>query len=75
MILKNLNINYFRNYNYLHWEPHTGINFITGSNAQGKTNLLEAVFLVVWAIHLGEKVATLLIGIVKKVHLSKQHIN
>lgn len=44
MILKSIDINCFRNYNILHWQPHTGINFITGANAQGKTNLLEAVF-------------------------------
>ncbi|KAF1085904.1 DNA replication and repair protein RecF [Sporotomaculum syntrophicum] len=44
MILKNLNINSFRNYKTLHWEPHPGINLITGLNAQGKTNLLEAIY-------------------------------
>jgi len=44
LILKSININNFRNYNTLHWEPHPGINFITGFNAQGKTNLLEAIF-------------------------------
>lgn len=44
MILKSININYFRNYNTLHWEPHPGINLITGLNAQGKTNLLEAIY-------------------------------
>jgi len=44
LILKKININCFRNYNALYWEPHPGINLITGLNAQGKTNLLEAIF-------------------------------
>ncbi|WP_449241617.1 DNA replication/repair protein RecF [Desulfoscipio gibsoniae] len=44
MILKSISLNSFRNYNDLQWEPHTGINFITGLNAHGKTNLLEAIF-------------------------------
>jgi DNA replication and repair protein RecF len=39
-----MHINCFRNYSNLHWKPYAGLNFITGSNAQGKTNLLEAVF-------------------------------
>lgn len=45
MILKSMNLVNFRNYRELYWEPHTGINVIIGPNAQGKTNLLEAVFL------------------------------
>ncbi|MBO8138437.1 MAG: DNA replication/repair protein RecF [Desulfotomaculum sp.] len=34
----------FRNYRYLQLEPHPRLNIITGLNAQGKTNLLEAIF-------------------------------
>ena len=45
MILKKIKLNNFRNYQSLNWEPKAGVNFITGFNAQGKTNLLEAVFL------------------------------
>lgn len=45
MILKSLDLVNFRNYQELHWTPHRGINVILGPNAQGKTNLLEAVFL------------------------------
>jgi DNA replication and repair protein RecF len=37
----------FRNYRTLSWSPATHLNVITGPNAQGKTNLLEALgFLV-----------------------------
>ena len=39
IVLKN-----FRNYSDLSWNPHPRFNIITGDNAQGKTNLLEAVF-------------------------------
>jgi DNA replication and repair protein RecF len=39
LVLKN-----FRNYSDLSWYPHPSINIITGDNAQGKTNLLEAIF-------------------------------
>lgn len=45
MILKSLDLSDFRNYHKLHWTPHCGINIIAGPNAQGKTNLLEAIFL------------------------------
>lgn len=34
----------FRNYREIDWCPHSRFNIITGDNAQGKTNLLEAVF-------------------------------
>lgn len=34
----------FRNYRGIDWSPHSRFNIITGDNAQGKTNLLEAVF-------------------------------
>jgi DNA replication and repair protein RecF len=34
----------FRNYPALTWEPRSGINVLVGKNAQGKTNLLEAVY-------------------------------
>lgn len=35
----------FRNYEQAHLAPCPGVNLIFGQNAQGKTNLLEAVFL------------------------------
>jgi len=39
-------LNGFRNYEYQWAEFDPGINVITGENAQGKTNLLEAVYLL-----------------------------
>ncbi len=44
MIIKALRLNHFRNYQeeVFHFSDH--INVITGSNAQGKTNLLEGLF-------------------------------
>jgi DNA replication and repair protein RecF len=36
----------FRNYESLHLVPDAGLNLITGTNAQGKTNLLEAIYLL-----------------------------
>ena len=35
----------FRNLEAGEWEPYNGVNVILGENAQGKTNLLEAVWL------------------------------
>lgn len=43
MIVKALNLEYFRNYLSARAEFHPGMNIITGDNAQGKTNLLEAI--------------------------------
>ncbi|SFG90580.1 DNA replication and repair protein RecF [Desulfotomaculum arcticum] len=45
MFLKELILKDFRNYLELNFNPDQGINIITGPNAQGKTNLLEAIFL------------------------------
>lgn len=45
MILKRLVLENFRNYKDLSWQPYSKINMITGENAQGKTNLLEAIYL------------------------------
>lgn len=36
----------FRNYAALHLEPGTGLNLLVGPNAQGKTNLLEALYVL-----------------------------
>jgi DNA replication and repair protein RecF len=33
----------FRNYSAFEWEPQAGLNVLVGDNAQGKTNLLEAI--------------------------------
>ncbi|MDD6160608.1 MAG: DNA replication/repair protein RecF [Oscillospiraceae bacterium] len=43
MIVKRFEADFFRNYTHLECDFHPGVNVITGDNAQGKTNLLEAV--------------------------------
>ena len=43
MKLTSLDFQNFRNYESLHMELDPGVNLIVGDNAQGKTNLLEAV--------------------------------
>ena len=43
MHLCNLDLYGFRNYRQLHLEADPGVNLIVGCNAQGKTNLLEAI--------------------------------
>ncbi len=45
MLIKRLRLTNFRNYESCDFAPEAGINLIVGENAQGKTNLLEAVFL------------------------------
>lgn len=44
MPLTSLNIRNFRNIGELAWQPGAGLNILEGENAQGKTNLLEAVY-------------------------------
>lgn len=46
MILKELHLQNFRNYSDLTLEFKNGLTILTGENAQGKTNLLEAIFLL-----------------------------
>lgn len=46
MRLLELFLTNFRNYESLHLQPDAGLNLITGENAQGKTNLLEAIYLL-----------------------------
>ncbi len=46
MYIKNLELENFRNYDYLNLELSQGLTIVTGENAQGKTNLLEAIFLL-----------------------------
>ncbi len=43
MQLNKLEVRNFRNYEYLNLETDPGVNLIVGNNAQGKTNLLEAI--------------------------------
>ena len=45
MQIEALSLHNFRNYDELDFFPQKGFNLIYGDNAQGKTNLLEAIFL------------------------------
>ncbi len=44
--VERLSLGCFRNYESLDVRPGAGFNIVSGANAQGKTNLLEALFLV-----------------------------
>ena len=46
MYLKNIKLTNFRNYNKLTVSFNKGINIIYGENAQGKTNLLESIYVL-----------------------------
>lgn len=43
MLIKSIDLKNFRNYKALHLDLDPGVNVLYGDNAQGKTNLLEAV--------------------------------
>jgi DNA replication and repair protein RecF len=45
MIIKSLELENFRNYNALSLNFDSGTNILYGDNAQGKTNILEAIYL------------------------------
>lgn len=45
MIVKSLELSDFRNYNHLSMQFNSGTNILYGDNAQGKTNILEAIYL------------------------------
>lgn len=45
MILKSVALSHFRNYSDLYMEFDRGTNILYGDNAQGKTNVLESVYL------------------------------
>lgn len=44
MIIESLELKNYRNYDELHMEFSAGTNILYGNNAQGKTNILEAVY-------------------------------
>lgn len=44
MKIKNINLLYFRNYNYLNIELNPSLNIFVGNNANGKTNIIESIF-------------------------------
>jgi DNA replication and repair protein RecF len=45
MYVKNIELDYFRNYIHLTMDFHEKVNILLGPNAQGKTNLMEAIYL------------------------------
>ncbi|MEN9654579.1 MAG: replication and repair protein recF [Chlamydiota bacterium] len=46
MFLKHLYLRHFRNHKEAEWEFSSGLNLILGPNGRGKTNLLEAIYLI-----------------------------
>lgn len=44
MIICSLELKNFRNYEEAHVEFSEGVNILYGDNAQGKTNILEAIY-------------------------------
>lgn len=44
MYIKEMKLSHFRNYNDLHLHFDSNLNIIYGDNAQGKTNILEAIY-------------------------------
>ena len=45
MVINEINLTNFRNYENQYVKLNNGINVFYGDNAQGKTNLLEAIFI------------------------------
>ncbi|MGF6376393.1 DNA replication and repair protein RecF [Clostridiales Family XIII bacterium PM5-7] len=45
MFIKRIEIKNFRNYKFLKREFHQNVNLILGNNAQGKTNLIESIYI------------------------------
>lgn len=45
MIIKSIELANYRNYDSLHLSFDSGVNILYGDNAQGKTNILEAIYL------------------------------
>lgn len=46
MKIKSLNLLYFRNYNMIDVALHPSLNILVGDNANGKTNIVESIFLM-----------------------------
>ena len=45
MYIREVELKNFRNYEHLNLKFNENVNFIIGNNAQGKTNLLESIFI------------------------------
>lgn len=46
MQINNIDVSHFRNYHHFFIEFDKGVNILIGGNAQGKTNLIEAIYLL-----------------------------
>ncbi|HEY0827015.1 MAG TPA: DNA replication/repair protein RecF [Bacilli bacterium] len=46
MFITNISLNHYRNYEQIYLNLNPNVNIFIGSNAQGKTNLLEAIFVM-----------------------------
>lgn len=46
MILNHLSLHHYRNYDHVELSTEHNVNILVGPNAQGKTNLLEAIFVL-----------------------------
>ncbi|MDA3864291.1 MAG: DNA replication and repair protein RecF [Deltaproteobacteria bacterium] len=46
MVIKDLKIRNFRNIKRIDWQPAPGTNVISGNNGEGKTNLLETLYIL-----------------------------
>ena len=44
MIIENITLKNFRNHNYLTYDFSNNLNILTGDNAAGKTNVVEAIY-------------------------------
>ena len=56
MIIKSLELKNYRNYDYLELDFNKNVNILYGDNAQGKTNILEAIYIAATArSHRGSK--------------------
>lgn len=44
MVIESIELKNYRNYDELHMDFHCGTNILYGDNAQGKTNILEAIY-------------------------------
>ncbi len=49
MIVSNLTLKNFRNYSELELKPTPGLNVLFGQNGQGKTNIVEAIYMIACA--------------------------
>ena len=50
MRLNSLQLVNFRNYNNLYLEFNKKVNLLLGKNGQGKTNIVESIYIIFWEI-------------------------